>query len=82
VRPCGFFAREGTVTAKRTFSSSASTPAYHAQDAYGNKITLQILDRSGNATLGSSSNFVVLNQQGAMDLLSAFTVYANTGTLI
>jgi hypothetical protein len=42
---------------------------------------LQLLGRTGNASLGSASNFVVLNQQAAVDLLAAFTAFANTGTL-
>jgi hypothetical protein len=70
------------VAAQKTFSSSASTPAYHAQDAYGNKITLQLLGRTGNATLGSASNYIVLSQQAAADLLAALTTFANTGTLL
>jgi hypothetical protein len=69
------------VTATKTTLSNASAPAYHAADAYGNKITLQLLDRTGNATLGSASNYLVLSQQSAMDLLAALTTFANTGTL-
>jgi hypothetical protein len=69
------------VAAQKTQSSNASTPAYHATDAAGNKITLQMQRGSGFATLGSASNFVTLSQQNASDLLAAFTQFAASGTL-
>jgi hypothetical protein len=68
--------------AVKTSKASSSTPQYHAADAFGNHIIFQIQRGTGNATLGSVSEFVVLSQQNAADLLAAFTQFATTGTLV
>jgi hypothetical protein len=69
------------MAAAKTRSSASVTPQYHVTDAYGNHVVLQHLGYTGNVTLGSASEFVVLTQQGAADLLAAFTAFANTGVL-
>jgi hypothetical protein len=66
---------------KTMASSNQSAPQYHTTDAHNNHIALVALGSTGNITLGSASNFLVLNKQAVADLLAALTAYSTTGVL-
>lgn len=69
------------MAALKTATSSSSTPQFHATDAHGNHIALQALGQTGNITIGSPSNFIVLSKQAVLDLVPALTTFSVSGTL-